>query len=117
MLSTGHSLALAAGFAPYLALGLYDAWLHGSARRVPLLERALHGLVGLSLAGLWLALLRGETRWAFAALAVFAVAGAWDELGFHGRLDPRERRLHWLAYGCFAVFLAVAWGIGALRWS
>lgn len=114
MLSHAHILGLAASFVPYGSLGLYDAWLHGSARHVPRLEKFLHGAVGLSLTGLWMGLLAGRRWEVIIALGIFAIAGIWDELGYHGRLAPRERRIHQVAYGCFFGFLLVVWTTGAL---
>ena len=116
MLSVEHTVLLTVGFLPYLALGLYDSWMHGTARRVPVLEKILHALVGLSLTALWIGLLR-HPGWVIPALTVFIVVGAWDELGYHGHLAPRERRVHHFAYGCFAGFIALAWAIGAVRWE
>ena len=87
MISVEHTVLLTVGFLPYLALGLYDSWMHGTARRVPVLEKILHALVGLSLTALWIGLLR-HPCWVIPALTVFIVVGAWDELGYHGHLAP-----------------------------
>jgi hypothetical protein len=117
MPDTSHRLVLAASAMPYLALALYDGWLHGCARRVPWREQAVHGVVAISLAGLGLGLFHGRPRLALTCLAVFAVAALTDELAWHGSLASRERRVHHLAYACFAGFIALAWWLGALRWS
>lgn len=116
MPTAGQKALLAASLLPYLVLALYDGWLHEKARRVPRVEQVLHGTLfvtgvafvfGVFTARMWLAL---------PTLAVFACAAFADETGFHALLEARERRLHHVAYACFAGFVAVAVGIGALWW-
>ncbi len=116
MPTAGQKILLVASLLPYLSLALYDGWLHEKTRRVPRVEQTLHGTLfvtgtafvfGVFTVRMWLAL---------PALAVFACAALADEWGFHAPLEARERRLHHIAYACFAGFIAVAVGIGALRW-
>ncbi|HQZ31383.1 MAG TPA: hypothetical protein PLG89_05915 [Arenimonas sp.] len=116
MLATGQTLALTLGFLPYLVLSGYDGWLHEKARRVPRTEQALHALLFACVVALMVGLFRQHAQLAWSAIAVFAVAALADELGFHGHLHHRERRLHHVAYACFAGFLGVAIACGALPW-
>src|SRR5688572_27685530 len=116
MPADASKLILAAAFAPYLALAAYDGWLHEKARRVPKLEQALHATIFVAVVALLTALFRGPAWLAWPALALFALAGAADEFGFHAPLERRERRLHHAAYACFAGFVGVALATGALGW-
>jgi hypothetical protein len=116
VLSTGQKQLLLASLLPYLALAGYDGWLHEKARKVPRAEQALHAAIALSLVALCAGLFLDFARWVLPALAAFVLAAAVDELGFHAPLERRERRLHHAAYACFALFAAVAWQFGALRW-
>jgi hypothetical protein len=104
---------LVLGFAPYLGLALYDGWLHEKARRVPMREQFLHASVFVALVALWSGLVFKPVL-VWPALAVFAVAAFFDEFGYHGMLDKRERRLHFAAYACFAAFVGWAAWLGAL---
>jgi hypothetical protein len=114
MLSTDHTRILVAAFLPYLALAAYDGWLHEKARRVPRPEQVLHGLIALGVVGVCIGIFGDRGTLAWSALAVFALAGGADELGFHAPLPTRERRLHHAAYACFAGFIGVALALGAL---
>jgi len=116
MPSAGHKLLLVLSLLPYLALAAYDGWLHEKARRVPRFEQALHGLLFVSAASIIIGVFTGRSLLAMIAMGVFAVAAAADELGFHGPLDRRERRLHHVAYASFAGFLGVAFWLGAVQW-
>ncbi|KGQ18779.1 hypothetical protein LF41_312 [Lysobacter dokdonensis DS-58] len=116
MTGTALTLVLAAALLPYVALALYDGWLHEKARRVPRVEQALHALLFVTGVAFVSGVFTGRSWLAVPALGVFAFAAIWDEWGFHGPLDVRERRLHYVAYACFAAFVAVACGTGALRW-
>lgn len=107
-------ILLWAAFCPYLALALYDGWLHEKARRVPKLEQLSHALIAVSVVALWVGLIREQTLLARGALTVFAVTAFVDEWYYHGPLDRRERRLHFVAYGCFAGFIAVVAALGRL---
>lgn len=116
MLSTSQKGLLLASLLPYLALSAYDGWLHEKARRVPRIEQLLHAALALSAAALIFGLFAGRAWLALPALAVFVPAACADELGFHGMLESRERRLHHVAYASFAGFVLVAAWLGALRW-
>ena len=105
-------LLLIAAFSPYVGVALYDGWLHEKARRVPRLEQALHALAFAAVSTLWWALWMHRAGWALAALIVFACTAGFDEFGYHGPLDRHERRIHAVAYLCFAGFAAVAWRLG-----
>lgn len=115
-LSAGHKFVLAGSLAPYLVLALYDGWLHERARRVPRVEQGLHAALFLTGVAFVAGVFTGRMGIAVPALALFAVAAVADEWGFHGMLAVRERRLHHVAYACFAGFVAVAITLGALRW-
>jgi hypothetical protein len=115
MPSTAHHAILFASLAPYLALSAYDGWLHEKARRVPRAEQVLHALLALSAIALIFGLFTDRPWFAWPGLAVFVPAAIADERGFHGLLEPRERRLHHVAYACFAGFIGVAAWLGALR--
>jgi len=110
-------LILALAFLPYLALALFDGWLHEKARRVPKFEQALHALIAMAVITLLSGIFGGRSWLAWPALAVFVSAAAWDELGFHRQLAARERRLHYVAYLCFGGFVGVALWRGALAWN
>jgi hypothetical protein len=101
------------GFAPYLGLALYDGWLHEKARRVPMREQLLHASVFVALVALWTGLFFKPVL-VWPALALFATAAFFDEFGYHGMLEARERRLHFAAYACFAGFVAWAAWLHAL---
>ena len=112
MLSPAHKLILLAALLPYLVLALYDGWLHQKARRVPVFEQILHGAIGVALGVLLFGLFTGHPSVVQPALTVFALGALWDELGYHGRLAVQERRLHHVAYACFAGFAVTAWSLG-----
>ena len=116
MLSFPQKGLLFASLLPYLALSAWDGWLHEKARRVPRVEQWLHALLFVSAGALIFGAFTVRPLVALAGLAVFAPAALADELGFHGGLDSRERRLHHVAYACFAGFVAMAAWLGALRW-
>lgn len=117
MLSPAHKLLLFLSLAPYLGLAAYDGWLHEKARQVPVVEKILHALIAVAVAVVVWALFFAHPAWAWPALAVFALAGAFDEFGFHRQLHHHERRLHYIAYAGFGVFVASATALGALRWE
>lgn len=117
MLSAAQKAVLFASLVPYLALSAWDGWLHEKARRVPRIEQALHALLAMSAAALVFGAFTGRPLVAVIGLAVFAPAAIADEAGFHGQLEHRERRLHHVAYACFAAFVGVAAWLGALRWT
>jgi hypothetical protein len=116
MLSVAQKGILFASLVPYLALSAYDGWLHERARRVPLKEQVLHALLALSAIALITGLFTARPWLAWPGLAVFVPAAIADEAGFHGMLERRERRLHHVAYACFAAFVGVAAWLGALPW-
>lgn len=113
MLMPGQKLILLISFLPYLSLAAYDGWLHEKARKVPMLEQCFHATLAISLAAFVWSLFSNHRQYAVPALCVFTVAALIDELGFHGQLERRERKLHHLAYACFAMFVAVALGLKA----
>jgi hypothetical protein len=113
MLDTAQKGILAASLVPYLALSAYDGWLHEKARRVPRFEQVLHGLLAISATALVFGLFTARPWLAWPGLAVFVPAALADELGWHGALEHRERRLHHVAYASFAGFVAVAYALGA----
>ncbi|MDQ6685356.1 MAG: hypothetical protein M3Z16_09520 [Pseudomonadota bacterium] len=95
-------------FVPYLGLALYDGWLHEKARRVPRVEQLIHAAIAVSLAAIVAGLFFDRPVLVLPALACFSVAALLDELGYHRSLHRHERRLHFAAYACFAVFIGVA---------
>jgi hypothetical protein len=116
MLTIAQKGMLFASLVPYLGLSAYDGWLHEKARRVPRFEQALHALLFVSAVALIYGLFTARPWLAWSGLAAYVPAALADELGWHGQLEPRERRLHHVAYACFAGFLGVAFGLGALSW-
>ncbi len=116
MLSPGQKQLLLLSFLPYLVLSAYDGWLHEKARRVPRFEQGLHGVLAISVIALATGLFLDRPWLVLPAVAVFAIAGLADELGFHGSLTMRERRLHHVAYACYAGFVGVAVAMGAVIW-
>jgi hypothetical protein len=116
MLGISQKGLLFASLLPYLALSAYDGWLHEKARKVPRAEQALHATLFVSAAALIFGVFTARPWFALVGLVGFAPAACADEFGFHGMLERRERRLHHVAYACFAGFVAVAAGLGALRW-
>ena len=106
-----------AALAPYLALAAWDGWLHEKARQVPTVEKLLHAILAVAGVVLVSALFLGRPGFALAGLAVFVVASAIDEFGFHALLALRERRLHFAAYACFAGFIGVSVWRGAMPWD
>ena len=113
MLDTTQKGILLASLVPYLALSAYDGWLHEKARRVPRAEQVLHALLALSAIALIFGLFSGRAWLAWPGLAVYVPAAIADEAAFHGMLERRERKLHHVAYACFAGFVAVAFALGA----
>jgi hypothetical protein len=103
-----NKILLFIAFLPYLAIAGYDGWLHEKARKVPLIEQASHAVMGLCVALLIWSVFFDHTAWTVPTLAVFALTACIDELGFHGKLHPREKHLHYYGYACFAVFAALA---------
>ena len=99
---------------PYLCLAIQDSWLHERARRVPIVEQMFHGTLFLSLLALITGLFLDHPRFVLPAVTVFGLAALGDEVGFHGTLARRERRLHFAAYSCYAGFIGVAAWMGAL---
>ena len=114
MLDAGQKQTLVVSMVPYLGLALYDSWLHERARRVPMAEQVFHGMAFVSVVSLMAGLFLNHPRFVVPAIAGFGLATLADELGFHRGLPRRERRLHFAAYACFAGFIAIALGIGAL---
>jgi hypothetical protein len=103
-----------ASFLPYLALALYDGWMHEKARRVPMVEQGLHAVLALSIIALVTGMVLDAQRVAWAALAVFVLAALADEFGFHGALSRRERGVHFAAWAALALFVIAAYRWGAL---
>jgi hypothetical protein len=101
-----------ASFLPYLALALYDGWMHEKARRVPIVEQGLHAALALSIIALVTGMALDAQRVAWTALAVFVVSTLADELGFHRGLPRRERGVHFAAWSALALFVVAAhrWG-------
>jgi len=102
------TLILAFALVPYLIAALYDGWLHEKARRVPKVEQALHATIAVSLLVLLPSLFNGHPIAARISLCCFLLAAFVDEWRYHGPLETRERRLHFVAYGCFLAFVGVA---------
>ena len=103
-----RTLLLGLALLPYATLAAYDGWLHERARRVPRVEQWLHAGAAVSLLVFVGAVFRAQTLLALIALALFAPIAAADEIGFHGTLAWRERRVHFLSYAALGVFL-LAW--------
>jgi hypothetical protein len=102
-----RTLWLVVGVLPYVTLAAFDAWLHERSREVPRTEKWLHAGLGLSLIVFIGAAFRSEALLALAALVVFVPVAAADELGFHGHLAARERRIHFASYAALGLFVLV----------
>jgi hypothetical protein len=103
-----RALWLALALVPYAALAGFDAWLHEKSRQVPLVEKWLHGGLALCLIVFVGAAFRAERTLAFLALGLLVPLAAYDEIGFHGTLAMRERRVHFASYAALGVFVS-AW--------
>ena len=100
---------LALAFAPYAGLALWDGWMHDHDRKVPWREQCLHATIAVSVVMLFVAALREHRIGYFCALAVLIPCALADEIGWHGPLAKRERRVHAAAYSLLAVFAIVGW--------
>lgn len=100
---------LALAFAPYAGLALWDGWMHDHDRQVPWREQCLHATIAVCVVALVVAAYLQHRVAYFAALAVLVPCALADELGWHGPLAQRERRVHAAAYTLLAVFVAVGW--------
>ena len=96
---------------PYLAIAGYDFWLHETDRQVPRDESLFHAVVALGVTVFLIAATLGQHLVAGIALGLLLPAAIIDELWFHGGLDPREHRLHFLGG------LALAFCIGVWVWT
>ena len=114
MLDAGQKQTLFFSLVPYVSVALYDSWLHERSRQVPLAEQGFHAATSLALGVLMFGLFFDHPALLIPAIAGFGLTSCIDELGFHGGLPWRERRLHFVAYTCFAGFVAIAAKIGAL---
>jgi len=103
-------LLLGGALAPYLVLIGVDAWMHERARRVPRFEQGLHYSAAILLLAFLVAVFRGFDALAVALLVAFTALTAWDEIGFHGPLARRERRVHFFSYAALGLFVG-AWGL------
>lgn len=92
---------------PYIGIAGYDFWIHGTERQVPRTERAFHAAI-ISSVLLFLTLATiGRNRAASLVLVFLLIVAAIDEFGFHGDLDPHEKRLHFLGGGALAFCIGV----------
>ena len=92
---------------PYLAIAGYDFWLHETDRQVPRVESLFHAATALGVATFLAMATIGEHLLAGIALAVLLISAVVDEVWFHGGLDPRERRLHFLGGAALAFCIGV----------
>jgi hypothetical protein len=113
MLMSGQKLILFIGLLPYLSLAAYDGWLHEKARRVPMPEQCFHALLAISLSVLIWGLFSHHPEFSIPSLCVFTAAALIDEMAFHKSLAAFERKLHHIAYVCFALFIALAFWLKA----
>ena len=94
MSGAGVSLIVRLAATPYAAIAGYDFWLHKSDRSVPKCERWLHGIILISV-GLFIAFAAaGKTLMAALTLCILIPCAVADEVGYHGHLRLRERRIH-----------------------
>ena len=96
---------------PYLAIAGYDFWLHETDRKVPRIESLFHAATATGVIVFLLCATIGANLPAGIALSVLLVTALVDELWFHGGLDARERRLHYLGG------VALAFCIGVWLWT
>jgi len=100
---------LALSFAPYAGLALWDGWMHGHDRQVPWREQCLHAAIAVSVTALVVAAFLQHRVAYVIALVVLVPCALADELGWHGPLAARERRVHAAAYTLLALFAIVGW--------
>ena len=96
---------------PYLAAAGVDAWMHERGRKVPRVEQWIHAGLALGMAAFLAAVFAARNPWALAALAVFGVLLAWDEIAYHQAIAANERRVHALSWVALAGFVAAWWAI------
>jgi hypothetical protein len=101
-------LALSVALAPYLGFVAVDAWMHEKARRVPTVERWLHGCIVLVLGMFFVAAFADADMLAGILILLSLPLMAADEFGFHGHLSKRERLVH-LAEGLSLIVFVLVW--------
>jgi len=106
-MNAARLILLGAALAPYVALVSVDAWMHEKARSVPRVEQVFHYTAALLLGGfVWAVFVDSAAALPF--LAGYVICAAVDEFGFHRHLSAAERRVHFMSYAAFALFIA-AW--------
>ncbi len=108
-----RNIWLGIALVPYVALASVDFWMHERGRRVPRVEQWVHAGLALALAAFLTAVFTGRSPVALAALAVFLVLLAWDELSFHKAIAASERRVHAMSWAALVGFLAAWWFVDA----
>jgi hypothetical protein len=99
--------------APFIVFAAQDNVLHFRARKVSMIENALHLLIGFVLFFLIGSAFLGRTGRMLAGLGVFVVLGAIDELGYHrGSAIPMEEHdVHAKQHFALFVFVCVAFAV------
>lgn len=105
---------IAALMIPYALHGLRDLWHHKQHRTVTLTERALHGVIGLSLAFIVPHAIAGHRNVVIPGLLLFLVARIMDEALFHRGLDAAESDIHAKTHLGFLLFVVGLMGLGQL---
>ena len=105
-----RNLWLGLALLPYLAVAGVDAWMHERGRQVPRVEQWIHGGLALAMAVFLALVFAGRVEQAWAALGLFLALLVWDEVGFHGGIAARERRVHAASWAALAAFV-LAWRI------
>lgn len=101
---------LAALALPYLGFVGYDALLH-PGRRVPRMERLLHGVAGASVLTFLACTILGSNAIAAFSLAIALPAMFLDEWIYHRRLGTLESRVHVAAHTALGLYIVV-WLVG-----
>lgn len=104
-----REMLLAVVLMPYLGLAARDGWMHAHDRRVPRLEQWLHAGIAVGVIAAVYAAFLGSPLQMLGALCLLVPCALADELGYHGALAARERRLHFGAYLALAAFVSCWW--------
>jgi hypothetical protein len=97
---------------PFLVFAYRDNVLHFRARKVPLLENALHVALGFVLFFLIGSAFMGRMGRMLVGLGIFCALGAIDELGYHraSAIPTEEHDVHAKQHFALFVFVCVAFG-------
>ena len=100
---------------PYAFYGVRDLWHHKQHRTVGWTERALHTVIGLSLAFIVPHAIAGHRSVVIPGLFLFMLARVTDEWLFHRGLDAKESDIHAKTHLGFLLFVVGLMALG--QWS